>query len=340
MRRVRSKLPPWLTELREALPEEGTVQVLIPSRPAARYLRISRADIDGAATAVDERRLRRQRRSRSILRSKRSVLRRIAMGVAGNLSVLSIALIAVWLDRDLTEQVLLAERYSAIERETAFDAYLRATRHLLGRDIESIRNELAELRIDPEAVASELARIPIAGGSEGIHQVVVALQGRMDDEHEELLLSSLDLRNFLTSLPHRVPLANASITSKFGLRRHPILRWMQLHEGIDYVTRGDPTVVASQSGAVTLARRSAGYGLTVEITNDYGVVSRYGHLRQFSVKVGDQVQSGDPIGIMGSTGLTTGPHLHYEILVNGVPLDPVQILRTAQNALEEAAVAP
>lgn len=332
-------IPAWARALREALPEEGSVKVVIPGRPAARYLELSRADIDDAAEATQTRRARRRLRSRSILRVKETWVRRSAMGVLGVVSVLMIAFGGVWLDRGHTERVLAEERQASLDRELAFEAYIGATRHLLARDNEQVRSELAALSIEPEAIFSVASAGRIAGGNEGESGMFMALRSRIDDGHESLLLTNLDLRDFLTSLPSVQPLAGGRITSSFGLRRHPIFRNMQHHDGIDFVTNGDPTIIASQTGTVTLAARNGGYGLTVEITNDFGVVTRYAHLRQFLVESGDVVQAGDPIGIMGSTGLSTGPHLHYEVLVNGIPVNPLQTLRMAQNALEEAAVA-
>ena len=338
--RFESVIPTWAKALRAALPEEGTVKILIPGRPSARYLDLSRSDIDAAAQALRARRLRRRSRSRAVLRGTESGWQRAGMGAAGVLGVLLIALGGIWLDRGHTERILAEERDAALERELAFEAYLSATRHLLAHDNAQVRSELQALRIEPEAIFSTTSQARMTGGNEGEDGVFQTLRSRMDETHETLLLDNLDLREFLTHLPSTQPLPGARISSTFGLRRHPVFRTMQHHDGVDFISSGDPTVVASQSGTVTLAARSGGYGLTVEITNDFGVITRYAHLRRFLVQAGDRIEAGDPIGIMGSTGLSTGPHLHYEVLVKGIPVNPLQTLRMAQNALEDSPVNP
>jgi murein DD-endopeptidase MepM/ murein hydrolase activator NlpD len=303
-------------------------------------MELSRADIDAAARLVRERRLRRRRRNRKILRAKHSWMQRAGMGVAGVFAMLLFALGGVWVDRGHTERILAQERLASLDRELAFEAYIGATRHLLMLDNEQVPSRLASLSIEPEEIFSVAAAGRIAGGNEVDGGMFMALRSRIDDSHESLLLSNLDLRDFLLSLPSERPLSGGRISSSFGLRRHPIFRNMQHHDGVDFVTNGDPTIRASQAGVVTYAARNGGYGLTIEITNDFGVMTRYAHLRQFLVEVGNPVQAGDPIGIMGSTGLSTGPHLHYEVLVNGIPVNPIQTLRMAQNALEEATLRP
>jgi murein DD-endopeptidase MepM/ murein hydrolase activator NlpD len=339
-RSVDPVIPDWARELRAALPEEGSVQVVILGRPATRYLELSRADIDASAAVTRQRRLRRRRRNRTIFKVRQTVAQRAAMGVLGAVSMLLIALGGVWLDRGHTERILNQERLASLDRELAFEAYIGATRHLLQLDNEEVRSKLSTLAIEPEEIFSVAAAGRIAGGNGADGGMFMALRSKIDGDHESLLLANLDLRDFLVSLPAVRPLSGGWISSSFGLRRHPIFRNMQHHDGVDFVTNGDPTIMASQTGVVTYAARNGGYGLTIEIMNDFGVVTRYAHLRQFLVEVGNPVQAGDPIGIMGSTGLSTGPHLHYEVLVNGIPVNPIQTLRMAQNALEEAVLTP
>lgn len=129
-----------------------------------------------------------------------------------------------------------------------------------------------------------------------------------------------------------VPLGNpivgdADMTSPFGMRRHPILKRLAVHTGIDL--RGDTgePVRATATGTVTLASRQRGYGNMIEISHGNGLATRFGHLSEISVKVGQVVRIGEVIGRIGSTGLSTGPHLHYETRINGEPVDPQKFLR-------------
>ena len=122
-------------------------------------------------------------------------------------------------------------------------------------------------------------------------------------------------------------IGEADITSPFGMRKHPIFRRMAIHTGIDLRgDTGDP-VRATATGKVTIAGRERGYGNMVEISHGNGLATRFGHLSEIKVKVGQVVRIGEIIGSIGSTGLSTGPHLHYETRVNGQPVDPQKFLR-------------
>lgn len=117
-----------------------------------------------------------------------------------------------------------------------------------------------------------------------------------------------------------------NITSKFGMRRNPITNKYQLHEGIDIgATEGTP-VKSAMSGVVTFSGESEGYGNLVIIKNGEKE-TRYAHLSKLNVQKGDNVNSGDLIGEVGSTGNSTGPHLHFEIRINNQPIDPLIMMR-------------
>lgn len=125
----------------------------------------------------------------------------------------------------------------------------------------------------------------------------------------------------------RAPLAFRRISSVFGLRRHPILGTLRRHAGTDYAAAAGTPVRALGNGRVIFAGWKGGYGKTVEIRHTNGFVTRYGHLRAFNVRSGQSVSIAQTIGQVGSTGLSTAPHLHFEVLVNGVHRDPRVALR-------------
>ena len=121
--------------------------------------------------------------------------------------------------------------------------------------------------------------------------------------------------------------AAGNVVSGYGNRLHPILGYYRLHAGIDYDGRtGDP-VIASRSGIVILAEYNGGYGRTIVLQHSEGFTTLYAHLSSYSVAVGQAVEAGVKIGEMGSTGLSTGPHLHFEIRKDGTPVDPAPYLR-------------
>jgi murein DD-endopeptidase MepM/ murein hydrolase activator NlpD len=116
------------------------------------------------------------------------------------------------------------------------------------------------------------------------------------------------------------------VSSGYGNRLHPILGVYRLHAGIDLGTVHGQPVFATKGGVVTHAAPWGGYGTAVVIEHGSGISSVYAHLSAVSVRPGNLVSAFDPIGNIGSTGLSTGPHLHFEIRLNGVPVDPLRYL--------------
>ncbi len=120
---------------------------------------------------------------------------------------------------------------------------------------------------------------------------------------------------------------NYEVTSGFGWRIHPILGYRRFHAGIDISAPGGSGIIASGSGTVISAGYSGGYGNVTMIDHGNGVVSVYAHQSSIDVSVGSTVSKGQRIGSVGSTGLSTGPHLHFEVRINGNPVDPMHYLR-------------
>ncbi len=135
------------------------------------------------------------------------------------------------------------------------------------------------------------------------------------------------LTRLLPILPVRAPLTGeASVSSPFGYRRDPFLGLPMLHTGVDLVQDYGSEIHATAGGRVTHAGPMGGYGDMVEIDHGNGLVTRYGHLSEILVAEGQQVTAGALIGRLGSTGRSTGPHLHYEVRVDGEPVDPERFL--------------
>ncbi len=127
----------------------------------------------------------------------------------------------------------------------------------------------------------------------------------------------------------RNPVSFRRISSGFGRRKHPVLGTWRQHQGMDYAASSGTPVRSIGDGVVVFAGRKGGYGNTVEVRHPNGYVTRYGHLRGFAegVRSGARVSIEQTIGYVGMTGLATGPHLHFEVLVNGVQKDPRRVLQ-------------
>lgn len=139
------------------------------------------------------------------------------------------------------------------------------------------------------------------------------------------------------SLPSLQPVDHPYQSSSYGWRRHPVTGRHAMHEGLDFAAPHGTPIYAASSGVVTEARYVTGYGKMVEINHGNGLVTRYAHASSISVKLGELVAKGQQIGRVGSTGRSTGAHLHFEVRVAGHPLDPTLFIAEGQPPADELA---
>jgi murein DD-endopeptidase MepM/ murein hydrolase activator NlpD len=172
--------------------------------------------------------------------------------------------------------------------------------------------ELGAKRID--SVAQDLAKV----------------LAELDDRKRKLvLLETLIMERDLKS--HSVPegwplLRGGVVTSKFGYRRHPITGRRSMHKGIDIAAKQGSDIVAMADGLVIFSGRKSGYGNIVELRHANGLETRYAHNQRNVVNEGDLIRKGQVIAKLGSTGRSTGPHVHFEVRRNGVAVDPMRYL--------------
>jgi murein DD-endopeptidase MepM/ murein hydrolase activator NlpD len=129
--------------------------------------------------------------------------------------------------------------------------------------------------------------------------------------------------------PEGRPLEGGWVTSGYGMRTDPFTGKEVFHEGIDFSGREGDHILAVAAGIVTFSGRKTGYGNLVEITHGNGLKTRYAHNQANLVEVGDVAEKGQVVALLGSTGRSTGPHVHFEVLRNGKHVNPVKYLRTA-----------
>jgi murein DD-endopeptidase MepM/ murein hydrolase activator NlpD len=154
------------------------------------------------------------------------------------------------------------------------------------------------------------------------------------------MIESRLLESRLKSLmvPNSAPV-RGPVGSGFGFRSDPFTGRTALHTGLDFPTDTGTPVLAAAGGMVLLTEAHAAYGNLVEVDHGNGLVTRYAHTSKMLVKAGDIVRRGQPIAEVGTTGRSTGPHLHFEVLVDGVPQDPAKFLAGGEAALAAAAKA-
>ncbi len=141
------------------------------------------------------------------------------------------------------------------------------------------------------------------------------------------------LEKAMAAIPAFAPAENVTVTSGYGIRYDPFNGGSAMHAGIDLAgVHGEP-IRASAPGRVVRAERHGSYGLVVDIDHGRGILTRYAHLSRIAVAVGDEVEAGQRIGAMGSTGRSTGTHLHYEIRIDGRPVDPRPFLDSSRHIL-------
>lgn len=140
-------------------------------------------------------------------------------------------------------------------------------------------------------------------------------------------------KSWLSRLPLQHPIAEPHhVSSGFGLRRDPFTRALSRHEGIDFVAPTGTPILATAPGRVRLARDWGPYGLTVDIEHEWGFTTRYAHLSRILVQEDEWVETGHTVGLLGNTGRSTGPHLHYEVRFHDRAINPQaeQVMRTAR----------
>lgn len=195
-------------------------------------------------------------------------------------------------------------------------------------NIKNINTTIASLGLTQRALIKSANKFsnPIVGSAFS----PIEFEKDMDPKYQKLA-DDLELWNGLTKLntllPLGAPVKNVRVTSNFGTRNDPFTGKPKKHRGIDFAGKIGTELMAVAPGRVVSAGERVGYGTTVEIDHGLGFTTLYAHLSQITVARGDWVRPGTVIGLAGSTGRSTGPHLHYEIRYKGVPFDPSKFVK-------------
>ena len=177
-------------------------------------------------------------------------------------------------------------------------------------------------------IAAAPARITVSGGQPSGWSSVGSspVEGSVTiSQAADIVGIPVDISSHFSAgdMPSGLPISGLRLTSGFGMRRHPILGGFRAHSGVDLAAPMGTPVRATSSGVISRASWNGGYGLFVSLENGKGVQTRYGHMSRLAVYAGQRVKKGDILGYVGSTGRSTGPHLHYEMRVNGRAVNPL-----------------
>jgi murein DD-endopeptidase MepM/ murein hydrolase activator NlpD len=162
-----------------------------------------------------------------------------------------------------------------------------------------------------------------------INMVLNELTGMAEISDSEMLQFTTireTLTEYLEYIPSVWPTESTYIGSYFGLRWHPVLEVLKEHTGADIGGAYGDDIYAAASGTVTMSRYNSGYGYMVRIDHGEGIETYYGHASKLLVKEGEEVEKGQVIALVGSSGISTGPHLHFEIRIDDVPVDPLPFI--------------
>ncbi len=196
-------------------------------------------------------------------------------------------------------------------------------RRALAQARDQLEADVQDRSLALQLLSDELENIEILIGLQA--EPEKALAQRVDTASQ----TAFEKRLMLNSIPSGYPLDSDRVTSSYGMRQHPVYNREAMHGGIDFGTPIGTPVYATADGVVEWAahHQSSGYGKMVRIIHNYGFSTVYGHLEDFEVASGNYVRRGDLLGYSGNTGVSTGPHLHYEVRHLNRRLDPATFLR-------------
>lgn len=199
---------------------------------------------------------------------------------------------------------------------------------------EAATAAISKLGLNPRSMVSS------AHAAEGGPLIRLATQtdGSVDPRFRQLgasLARMEALENGLASIPQVQPAHVAYVSSSYGYRSDPFTGSAAFHAGLDFPGPMGSPIYAAAKGRVSFVGRRQGYGNCIEIRHGNGLMTRYGHLSKFDAHVGEKVEAGTRIAAMGSTGRSTGSHLHFEVRVNGKPVNPRPFLEASRNVHQE-----
>lgn len=211
------------------------------------------------------------------------------------------------------------------ERDLELRRFVDTAKQSLTHENISLKSQLDSSGLTEKAIRVIQGAAAIGGGNPDVERSDPLLRKGLAQESAK----NRALKDVLMALPSTMPMRDFSTSSSFGIRKHPIYGSPRFHAGIDLVPRSDEMVYAAKAGKVILARVHHNYGNTVIVRHDRGIETLYAHLDNIQVIENQEVDTETVLGKVGSTGSSTGVHLHFEVSVGGYPVDPQKVIETA-----------
>lgn len=254
------------------------------------------------------------------------------------------ALEATVVERDDAEATaeVAAEALGALEADVTVQRdrqaqLLAAVERAAALSIAPLQSLLGAVGVDVERVLEDLRREQGGSGGPFIPFEGEEAPAPLEQTQASAVIEGLDkvrlLRSAVRRMPFGAPVVNPRYTSQFGVRADPLNRRRARHDGLDMAGPRGAAIFATAGGEVVFAGVQRGYGKVVRIRHAFGFETLYAHLNRIGVRVGERVGRGARIGDMGNTGRSTGTHLHYEVRVNGNPVNPMKFIEAASNVL-------
>lgn len=215
-------------------------------------------------------------------------------------------------------------------------AFVEALTRLADRRSAQASAKLASLGLNPQAMLASLDDRSAQGGP--LLRLATGTDGKIDPRFQRLGLSlaRMDaLERSVRGIPQVLPASLEFISSGFGYRADPFSGEGAFHAGLDFKGPIGAPIFAAAKGTVSFAGVRSGYGNCIEIDHGNGLITRYAHMSRFAAQLGQAVDAGTVIGAIGSTGRSTGPHLHFEVRLHDQPLNPRPFLEAATHVSEE-----
>ena len=197
---------------------------------------------------------------------------------------------------------------------------------------------IARARLDRAEIALRTLGIPANTAARGGPALPPALRAPRGDtllaRLDDALTRMAELEELVAALPSSMPAAQMSLSSAFGVRHDPFNGTPTMHAGLDFTGAHGSPIHAAARGRISFVGVKSGYGNVVEVDHGHGIMTRYAHLSGFAARPGQTVAAGQTIARMGNTGRSTGTHLHFEVRVGGVAVNPRRFLEAASDVLE------